>query len=85
MVNDTALVGQVMAMVGYRPHAFAGPTLLVKTRGLSRWDFWFFSPWRRLFKEGLSERLIPGLHGSIFDSKQVAQLAEVLRDAIRLR
>jgi syringomycin synthetase protein SyrE len=82
LVNDAALVGQVMAMAGYRPHAFGGRTLLIKTSGLARWDRLFFAPWRKLLKNRLSERTVPGLHGSIFETHQVAELAALLRDAV---
>jgi hypothetical protein len=81
MVNDAALVGQVLAMAGYRAHCYEGRTLLVKTSGLARWDWLFFAPWRRLQKGRLTEYLIPGLHGSIFEANQIAELADVLRSA----
>jgi thioesterase domain-containing protein len=81
-VNDAALVGQVMAMAGYRPQAFEGRTLLIKTSGLARWDWLFFAPWRKLLKNRLSERLTPGLHGSIFEARQIAALAALIRDAV---
>jgi amino acid adenylation domain-containing protein len=81
LVNDTALVGQVMAMSGYRARGFEGRTLLIKTSGLARWDWLFFAPWRRLLKNRLSERLITGLHGSIFEAKQVPELAALLKEA----
>lgn len=83
LVNDSALVGQVTAMSGYRPHVFVGRTLLIRTSGLARWDRLFFAPWRKLLKNNLSEQLIPGLHGSIFESKQVSELASVLRDMVK--
>lgn len=83
LVNDSALVGQVTAMSGYRPRVFSGRTLLIRTSGLARWDRLFFAPWRNLLKNNLSERLIPGLHGSIFESKQVSELASVLRDMVK--
>jgi thioesterase domain-containing protein/acyl carrier protein len=82
LVNDAALVGQVMAMAGYRPQAFEGRTLLIKTSGLARWDWLFFAPWRKLLKNRLSERLTPGLHGSIFEARQIAALAALIRDAV---
>ncbi|WP_342618726.1 amino acid adenylation domain-containing protein [Rhodoferax sp. GW822-FHT02A01] len=81
MINDAALVGQVLAMAGYRAHRFEGRTLLVKTSGLSRWDWLFFAPWRTLQKGRLTESLIQGLHGSIFEADQIAGLARVLRGA----
>lgn len=81
LVNDTALVGQVMAMSGYRARAFGGRTMLIKTSGLARWDWLFFAPWRKLLKNRLAERVIPGLHGSIFEAKQAPELAALLREA----
>lgn len=81
MVSDAGLGMQVMAMAGYRPHRFTGPSLLIKTVGLARWDRLLFKPWRRLLGHALSERIVGGLHGSIFEPSQVAELAAVLRDA----
>jgi aryl carrier-like protein len=83
MVKDSALVGQVTAMAGYRPRAYCGPTLLIKTSGLARWDKLFFTPWRKLQKGYLSEQLISGLHGSIFEPQQVSELASVLRRVVQ--
>ncbi len=83
LVNDSALVGQVTAMSGYRPRVFVGRTLLIRTSGLARWDRLFFAPWRKLLRNNLSEQLIPGLHGSIFEAKQVPELASVLRDVVK--
>lgn len=80
LIRDTALVGQVSAMAGYKAHAFEGRTILVKTTGLARWDWMFFSPWRKLQKGRLSERLIAGLHGSIFEADRISELARVLRE-----
>jgi syringomycin synthetase protein SyrE len=83
LVNDAALVGQVLAMSGYRTRRFEGRTLLIKTSGLARWDLLFFAPWRKLLKNRLSERVIPGLHGSIFEAKKVSELAALLSEAAR--
>jgi hypothetical protein len=72
-----------MAMSGYRTRAFGGRTLLIKTSGLARWDWLFFAPWRKLLKNRLSEGVITGLHGSIFEAKQASELAALLREATR--
>lgn len=79
MVNDEGLVGQVNAMTGYRPRRFEGQSLLIKTSGLARWDRWFFKPWRAFMRDTLTEAQIEGLHGSVFESGRVAELAAVLR------
>ena len=78
MVHDPGLVGQVMAMGGYRASAFTGSTILIKTAGLSRWDRALFSSWRKLLGPKLVERGIAGLHGSIFESANVGELAALL-------
>ena len=82
MITDPGLVGQVMAMSGYRPSTFGGHTILIKTSGLARWDPLLFQPWRLLLGERLSERAIQGLHGSIFEPASVGQLARLLSDAV---
>ncbi len=78
MFNDRGLVGQVMAMRGYRAQAFVGPTFLFKTIGLSRWHGMLFRSWRGLLGSNLSEYRVAGLHGSIFESGNVAGLAAAL-------
>ncbi len=83
MVNDSGLVGQVMAMSGYRIGAYDGPTYLIKTQGLSRWDRALFHGWRKLQGEHLLERRVVGLHGSIFERHHVDQLASALGDVVR--
>ena len=82
MFNDPGLVSQVMALKGYRPTGFNGPTLLLKSSGLSSWSRWLFRPWRRLMPKHLSEHQIRGLHGSIFESGNVTDLAAVLADSM---
>ena len=83
MVNDPGLVGQVMAMGGYRAVAFPGPMTLIKTAGLSRWDRALFGSWRKLMGRNLSERQIAGLHGSIFGAANVGELAALLAGIVR--
>jgi amino acid adenylation domain-containing protein len=82
MFNDPGLVSQVMALKGYRPTGFEGSTLLIKSNGLSRWWKWLFGPWRKEMPQHLYERSIPGLHGSIFESGNVADLAKVLAEGM---
>ena len=83
MFNDPALVSQVMALRGYRPQAFDGPTLLLRTAGLASWDRWLFRPWRQLMGPRLVEEQIPGMHGSIFDVQHVQALAAALGRSLR--
>ena len=83
MFNDAGLVGQVMAMTGYRPAAFEGASFLIKTRGLSRWHGMLFRSWRKLLGAGLSEHLVPGMHGSVFEPLNVGALAQVITVIVR--
>ncbi len=83
MFNDPGLVAQVMGMRGYRPGAFSGPTMLIKTVGLSRWYGMLFRSWRKLMGPNLSEHQISGLHGSIFEAGNVGELAALLADVVR--
>lgn len=78
MFNDPGLVSQVMALNGYKPSAYDGPTLLVKSSGLASWSRWLFRPWRRLMPTQLVEQQIKGLHGSIFENGHVNELAAVV-------
>ncbi|MEO8858324.1 MAG: amino acid adenylation domain-containing protein [Burkholderiaceae bacterium] len=78
MFNDPGLVGQVMAMAGYRASPFVGPTILIKTSGMARWHRTLFGSWRKLLGTSLTERQIAGLHGSIFESRNVDELAMLL-------
>jgi len=83
MVNDAGLVAQVKSMGGYRAGAFGGPTTLIKTSGLLRWEKPLFGSWKKLFGERLNERRVAGLHGSIFGPGQVRDLAMLLVDITR--
>ena len=78
MFNDPGLVSQVMALKGYKPSGYDGPTLLVKSSGLASWSRWLFQPWRRLMPTKLVEHQIKGLHGSIFEAGNVHELATVV-------
>lgn len=80
MINDAGLVAQVQAMGGYRAGTFQGPTTLIKTSGLLRWERPLFGSWRKLMGGRLQERRVAGLHGSIFGPGQVRDLASVLVD-----
>lgn len=82
MLNDPGLVGQVMAVSGYRVSIFDGPTHLVKSAGLaSTWDRLLFLGWRQLLGRRLLEYQVKGLHGSMFDNNNVEELAKVIRVA----
>ena len=83
MINDAGLVAQVKSMGGYRVGAFGGPTTLIKTSGLLRWEKALFGSWNKLLGERLHERRVAGLHGSIFAAGQVRDLAMVLTDITR--
>ncbi|MET0517899.1 MAG: amino acid adenylation domain-containing protein, partial [Burkholderiaceae bacterium] len=85
MFADPGLVTQVMALRGHRCRRYAGPCLLIKSSGLASWERLLFRPWRRcLDVNRLSERVVSGLHGSIFEPAHVDQLALSLGEALDL-
>lgn len=80
MLQDPGLVGQVLAVSGYRPSEFNGPIHLIKTTGLATtWDRLLFSGWRRLLGQGLATYTVKGMHGSMFDDANVTGLAQVIQ------
>jgi thioesterase domain-containing protein len=79
MFGDPGLVAQVTALASYQPNAFDGPTVLIKSTGLASWDRLLFRPWRKLLGSRLSEEEIPGLHGSIFETSCVHNLARSIK------
>ena len=83
MVKDAGLVGQVMAMGGYRVAPVQAPTTLIKTSGLLGWERPLFGSWEKLLGERLQQRRVAGLHGSIFGAGQVGDLVVVLTDVLR--
>ncbi|MBK9442855.1 MAG: amino acid adenylation domain-containing protein [Comamonadaceae bacterium] len=83
MFNDPRLISQVMALGGYRPADFDGPTWPIKSSGLASWDWLFFRPWRRLMDKPIVELLVPGLHGSIFEAGNLDALAAAIAKALR--
>lgn len=80
MFRDAGLVGQVLALQGYRAQRFDGPVQLLRTSGLRRWQRWLFGPWRQRLR--LHEREVNGLHGSVFEPARVHGLAQSLLDAL---
>lgn len=82
MFSDPGLVSQVMALKGYRPNRFDGPTWLVKSSGLASWDRWLFKSWRHMLGQRLRQIEVPGLHGSIFETGNVGHLADALARAL---
>jgi amino acid adenylation domain-containing protein len=83
MLNDPGLFSQVMAVSGYRPSRFEGPTHLIKSAGLAtKLDGLLFWGWRRLLGNRLREYRVPGLHGSMFDTNNVDQLGNVIKIAV---
>lgn len=84
MFNDPGLVAQVMALRGH--HCEAPPDLavrLIKSSGLASWDRLLFKPWRRLLPLApAQERLVSGLHGSIFEPAHVDELARVICESL---
>ncbi len=82
MFKDQGLVGQVLALHRYRPQAYAGEVLLLRTSGLARWQAWLFGPWRRWLR--LREHEVQGLHGSVFEPGRVGGLAQCLCQALGL-
>jgi len=82
MFKDAGLVGQVLALQGYRVQPYAGAVKLIRTTGLARWEGWLFGPWRKLMK--LQEQEVQGLHGSVFEASRVGALAQCLRQLLAL-
>lgn len=83
MLNDPGLVGQVMAVSGYRASFFDGPTHLIKSQGLaSTWDRLLFLGWRQHVGKKLLEHRVKGMHGSMFDLNNVEDLANAIRAGI---
>jgi syringomycin synthetase protein SyrE len=82
LFEDPGLAGQVMALRGHRPSPYDGPTLLIRSSGLSGWDRWLFQAWRRLFRDRLKEREVSGLHGSMFENGTLRELADALSSGL---
>jgi len=78
MFADPGLVAQVMALRGHRCQAFEGQVLLVKSAGLARWGRVLFRGWERLLGAHLKSCVVRGMHGSMFDSEHVLELARSL-------
>ncbi len=83
LVNDPGLVCQVMALRGYRAIAYHGRTVLIRSSGLANWDRLFFGAWRRVMANHLVQRSVRGLHGSMFETANVGELAEALAEVMR--
>ncbi|MES2321693.1 MAG: amino acid adenylation domain-containing protein [Pseudomonadota bacterium] len=82
LFNDPGLIGQVMALRGYRAAPFTGHTVLIRSSGLANWDRMFFGTWRRLMGVHLVEQRVRGLHGSMFEAGNVQALAGALAKVV---
>jgi amino acid adenylation domain-containing protein len=82
LFNDPGLVGQVMALRGYRAIAYHGRTVLIRSSGLAHWDRLFFGAWRRVMAAQLAECSVPGLHGSMFEAANIGELAKALAQVL---
>ncbi len=78
MFSDPGLIAQVMAQRAYRCRGFDGPCLLIKSSGLASWNRILFKPWLRLMPDRITEQVVSGLHGSIFEAGHVDELAQAL-------
>ena len=85
MLNDPGLVGQVMAVSGYRASAVTGQIHLIKSTGLATtWNRLLFSGWHGQLGQRLVEHTVNGLHGSIFDDRNVVELGKTIADVMDL-
>lgn len=83
LFEDPGLQMQVAALRRHRVQACEVPTLLLKTRGLRRWERLLFRPWQRVFEgQRWQEASIPGLHGTLFEARHLGPVAERLRQWI---
>lgn len=80
LFDDPGLNGQVRALRRFRPRPYHGPTTLIVSSGLSRWERWIFGPWEKLLGEEFTKHRVTGLHGTIFTSENVGELARLLRE-----
>jgi syringomycin synthetase protein SyrE len=85
MFSDPGLIAQVMALRTYRSRGFHGPCLLIKSSGLASWNRLLFKRWQRVMPNGLSEQVVSGLHGSMFESTRVDELAQAIARFVAAR
>ncbi len=85
MFSDPGLIAQVMALRTYHSRGFYGPCLLIKSSGLASWDRLLFKRWQRVMPNGLSEQVVSGLHGSIFEASRVDELAQAIARFVSAR
>lgn len=74
-----------MAQRAYRCRGFDGPCLLIKSSGLASWDRILFKPWLRVMPSNITEQVVSGLHGSIFEASHVDELAQALSRFVSAR
>jgi len=82
MLADTGIQAQLQALQQHHIESYSGSVaLLVSSRIWPK--SWLFSPWSKLLGENLQQFIVPGLHGSIFESCHIKGLAKVIREYIR--
>ncbi len=81
LLGDSGLVAQINAMREYQPKPLDIQAVLVRSRGMMRWERWAFLPWRKVIS-GLSESdWVEGMHGSIFEHG-LQELVAAIRAAV---
>lgn len=81
LLGDSGLVAQINAMREYQPKPLDIQAVLVRSRGMMRWERWAFLPWRKVIS-GLSESdWVEGMHGSIFEHG-LQELGAAIRAAV---
>ena len=81
LFSDAGLVAQITAMRTYRPNPIDVQSVLVRSRGMMRWERWAFHPWRKVIPELAETAWVDGMHGSIFEHG-LPELVAAIRAAV---
>ncbi|MCQ8105210.1 amino acid adenylation domain-containing protein [Methylomonas sp. SURF-2] len=78
MLTDPGIIQQLAALSRHQIKPYSGTTLLIMSKRMSCFRYWWFAGWRGLFGGRLSVDYVPGLHGAMFNRRYLPILARVI-------
>ena len=83
MLSDPGITSQLEALPKHRIQPVKLPVALILTKGMWMFHPLLFSSWSRLFKNHLTQYLVSGLHGEMFQHPHSQQLALIIKKIIQ--
>ncbi|MDD2760502.1 MAG: thioesterase domain-containing protein, partial [Methylomonas sp.] len=83
MLTDPGIIAQLAGLNRHRVRPFKGEVLLIMTDRLRLFGCWFYAGWFRLLGDRLKTAHVPGLHGAMFQARNLPALSSIIRRALQ--